>query len=185
MGEIRILDSVVIDRIAAALAAAGIAELIVVTGYLANTVESHLAATAPLPVAFIRQPAPNGTAGALQVAAPALGFEPFLLSWGDIVTAPEHFDLVAASWRPELAAAIGVTGLLTAPTAADASPRTKSTVIADTAAGNEQKARILHFLGDNALSVLNPVMAACKAMADEFHEVIEKEQLAARLEPLW
>ena len=26
---------------------------------------------------------------------------------------------------------------------------------------------------------------ACTAMADEFHEVIEKDQLAARLEPLW
>ena len=26
---------------------------------------------------------------------------------------------------------------------------------------------------------------ACQAMADEFHEVIEKDQLAARLEPLW
>jgi hypothetical protein len=31
--------------------------------------------------------------------------------------------------------------------------------------------RILAFLGDNALSVLNPVMAACKAMADAAHNV--------------
>jgi hypothetical protein len=28
-------------------------------------------------------------------------------------------------------------------------------------------------------------VSACEAMADEFHEVIEKDQLAARLEPLW
>ena len=28
-------------------------------------------------------------------------------------------------------------------------------------------------------------VSACEAMADEFHEVIEKGQLAARLEPLW
>ena len=26
---------------------------------------------------------------------------------------------------------------------------------------------------------------ACAAMAEEFHDVIEKDQLAARLEPLW
>jgi hypothetical protein len=32
-------------------------------------------------------------------------------------------------------------------------------------------AEILRFLGDNALSVLNPVMAACKAMADAAHGV--------------
>ncbi len=44
-------------------------------------------------------------------------------------------------------------------------------LIARTAAGDEMKARILQFLGDNALSVLNPVMAACKAMADAGHGV--------------
>lgn len=35
----------------------------------------------------------------------------------------------------------------------------------------ETAVRILQFLGDNALSVLNPVMAACKAMADAGHGV--------------
>lgn len=35
----------------------------------------------------------------------------------------------------------------------------------------ESAAEILQFLGDNALSVLNPVMAACKAMADAAHGV--------------
>lgn len=33
------------------------------------------------------------------------------------------------------------------------------------------EAKVLEFLGDNALSVLNPVMAACKAMADAGHGV--------------
>ena len=31
--------------------------------------------------------------------------------------------------------------------------------------------RVIEFLGDNALSVLNPVMAACKAMADSAHGI--------------
>jgi len=35
----------------------------------------------------------------------------------------------------------------------------------------ESAAAVLKFLGDNALSVLNPVMAACKAMADAGHGV--------------
>jgi hypothetical protein len=34
-----------------------------------------------------------------------------------------------------------------------------------------QEAEILQFIGDNALSVLNPVMAACKAMTDAAHGV--------------
>jgi len=40
-----------------------------------------------------------------------------------------------------------------------------------TAAGRQPLARALAFLGDNPLSVLNPVMAACKAMADAAHGV--------------
>ncbi len=40
--------------------------------------------------------------------------------------------------------------------------------VTDDAAVEEQ---VLRFLGDNALSVLNPVMAACKAMADAAHNV--------------
>ena len=35
----------------------------------------------------------------------------------------------------------------------------------------ETEAEVLKFLGDNALSVLNPVMAACKAMADAAHGI--------------
>lgn len=36
---------------------------------------------------------------------------------------------------------------------------------------NEIESEVLGFLGDNALSVLNPVMAACKAMTDAAHGV--------------
>jgi hypothetical protein len=35
----------------------------------------------------------------------------------------------------------------------------------------ETASEVLRFLGDNALSVLNPVMAACKAMADAAHGI--------------
>jgi hypothetical protein len=44
-------------------------------------------------------------------------------------------------------------------------------LLADTSFSAGQKRRILQFLGDNALSVLNPVMAACKAMADAAHGI--------------
>jgi hypothetical protein len=38
-------------------------------------------------------------------------------------------------------------------------------------AGTEAKAEVLQFIGDNALSILNPVMAACKAMTAAAHGV--------------
>jgi hypothetical protein len=46
-----------------------------------------------------------------------------------------------------------------------------SPLLVQTSASESQKQEILQFLGDNALSVLNPVMAACKAMADAAHGV--------------
>src|SRR5574341_1603671 len=46
-----------------------------------------------------------------------------------------------------------------------------SPLIARVAKDSAVESEVLKFLGDNALSVLNPVMAACKAMADAAHGV--------------
>jgi hypothetical protein len=43
--------------------------------------------------------------------------------------------------------------------------------IAKVASDRAVESEVLKFLGDNALSVLNPVMASCKAMADSAHGV--------------
>jgi hypothetical protein len=44
-------------------------------------------------------------------------------------------------------------------------------LVARVAADSDVEGEVLKFIGDNALSVLNPVMAACKAMADAAHNV--------------
>lgn len=44
-------------------------------------------------------------------------------------------------------------------------------LISSVSADDDLKGQVLRFLGDNALSVLNPVMAACKSMADAAHGV--------------
>ncbi len=44
-------------------------------------------------------------------------------------------------------------------------------LIARVAKDRAEEEKVLAFLGDNALSVLNPVMAACKAMADAAHGI--------------
>ena len=46
-----------------------------------------------------------------------------------------------------------------------------SPLIAKVVNDNVMESEILQFIGDNALSVLNPVMAACKAMTDAAHGV--------------
>jgi len=47
-----------------------------------------------------------------------------------------------------------------------------SPLIARVTKDSAVESEVLKFLGDNALSVLNPVMAACKAMADAAHDVV-------------
>jgi hypothetical protein len=44
-------------------------------------------------------------------------------------------------------------------------------LVAKVAKDRQQEHDVLKFIGDNALTVLNPVMAACKAMADAAHNV--------------
>lgn len=44
-------------------------------------------------------------------------------------------------------------------------------LIVKTSASDAAKSKVIQFLADNALSVLNPVMAACKAMCDAGHGV--------------
>ncbi len=44
-------------------------------------------------------------------------------------------------------------------------------LVAKVAKDSDTESEVLKFIGDNALSVLNPVMAACKAMADAGHHV--------------
>jgi hypothetical protein len=44
-------------------------------------------------------------------------------------------------------------------------------LISGVPADDDIKSQVLQFLGDNALSVLNPVMAACKSMADAAHGI--------------
>lgn len=43
--------------------------------------------------------------------------------------------------------------------------------LARTMSNRDELAKVLQFIGDNALSVLNPVMAACKAMCDAAHGI--------------
>jgi hypothetical protein len=49
--------------------------------------------------------------------------------------------------------------------------RTLAPHLARVASNSADLARVLQFMGDNALTVLNPVMASCKAMADAAHGV--------------
>ena len=72
---------------------AGIQEILIVTGYRAEQVESYFAAQAG--VVFRRQEVRDGTASAALLARDFAAVESFLLTYGDILTAPEAYRKMA------------------------------------------------------------------------------------------
>lgn len=84
-----------VRRLAESLQQVGIERLIVVVGAFEASVRAALHGMS-LPIAFIRQNPPSGTANAVLSALPLIGEEPFLVVYGDIVTPPETLQRLIA-----------------------------------------------------------------------------------------
>jgi dTDP-glucose pyrophosphorylase len=76
----------ILDRVAAA----GISEVFIVTGYLADQLEA-VAASHGIRVVFRRQTEVNGTAKAALLAREWVGEDAFLLTFGDILAESAHY----------------------------------------------------------------------------------------------
>src|SRR5262249_52735538 len=63
----------------------GYSEALIVTGYRADLIEDYFR-NYRLPLRFVRQPVLNGTATAALLAREFVGDDPFLLTFGDILT---------------------------------------------------------------------------------------------------
>ena len=86
-----------IAHIAEGVAAAGIARMIIVTGYLGEQIEASLGDGRELgiEIRYARQASPEGTARALLLAEPWIRDRPFLLGWSDVLVEPRTYtDLV-------------------------------------------------------------------------------------------
>jgi NDP-sugar pyrophosphorylase family protein len=73
------------------LAKAGIRRALIVTGYKAEMIESHFAAYNAADVAFVRQLELNGTGAAALLAQDWTLDQPFLLTFGDVLTEPHDY----------------------------------------------------------------------------------------------
>lgn len=80
------------------LAAAGVEDVKLITGYFAEAMEAAALAHG-LPVSFARQEELNGTARAAWLARDWVGDEDFLLTFGDILTEPENYRGMAEAKR--------------------------------------------------------------------------------------
>jgi len=91
----------IIEHILTGLHAAGIREVVVVAGYLAEQIERHLGSGEALgmKLSYRQQTRTEGTARALLLARDAISNEPFLLSWGDIVVEPGQYAALLDYYR--------------------------------------------------------------------------------------
>lgn len=91
----------ILARILDGIAAAGVREVAIVTGYLGDQVEREIGngAASGMDVRYFRQAEPDGTARALLLARDFLGGERFLFAWSDIVVRPENYRAVVRRAR--------------------------------------------------------------------------------------
>lgn len=97
-----------IDRIIGALMHNGVSRLTIVTGYLAATLEHHVAAKWGGDVGFVRQEERRGTAHALSLARDECGDRPFVLAWADIALSGKGYGAVIRGGRPGDDVVLGV-----------------------------------------------------------------------------
>ena len=78
---------------------AGFTDALIVTGFRADTIEAHFSQY-PMPLTFRRQETLDGTGSAAMLAREFCGSDPFLLTFGDILTEANDYramaDLLAA-----------------------------------------------------------------------------------------
>ncbi len=92
---------------------AGIRDVTIVTGYLAEMVEAELGngAGSGMEIRYVRQEKLEGTARALCLAREPLGDATFFVGWGDILVRPENYRaIVRASRLADAAIAVNEVG---------------------------------------------------------------------------
>lgn len=86
----------VLEHILRGLTSAGVRQFLLITGYRAEVIEEFFGdgRTFGVSLRYIRQPTASGTGSAALLARDFIGDEPFLLTYGDILTAPENYRMM-------------------------------------------------------------------------------------------
>lgn len=90
-----------LEHITIALRDSGIEHFVVIVGYHADRIERHFGDGSRFGVRidYRVQEVRDGTAGALRLAEDAVGGRPFLLGWGDILTAKSNYSRLLDRFR--------------------------------------------------------------------------------------
>lgn len=98
-------------RIIEALHDAGVAEFVIVTGYMAHVIEAYFGdgSNAGIRITYVHQEKPTGTGSALHITQPAVGDSPFVMTYGDILVPEANYSgMVQAFSQLECQALLGL-----------------------------------------------------------------------------
>ena len=91
----------ILEKILDSIKKTGITEFVVVTGYHANLIEEHFGdgRSFGMQITYVRQKELDGTAGALRITKDNIKDDPFLLTFGDIITNPINHARIQELWK--------------------------------------------------------------------------------------
>jgi dTDP-glucose pyrophosphorylase len=91
---LRVQNKPILEHIVAGIVAAGIKDIFIVTGFRAEVIEKHFGDgnSFGAHISFGRQLVQDGTGKAPEIASQFVGGSPFLLTYGDILVAPETYS---------------------------------------------------------------------------------------------
>ncbi|MGD0017036.1 MAG: sugar phosphate nucleotidyltransferase [Verrucomicrobiia bacterium] len=98
----------VLEHIVRGLAGAGIREFCIITGYKAETVESHFGDGSQfgVEISYVRQMVQDGTGKAPELAKKFVGASNFFLTYGDILVEPGNYRRMLTAFATSRAAAL-------------------------------------------------------------------------------
>lgn len=92
-----------LEHVVTRLRDAGVRRLVILTGYLAEAIESCFGDGSPfgVQITYAHQPEPPGTGSAVHAARHAIGTEPFLTTFGDVLTSADSYRAILAHFASE------------------------------------------------------------------------------------
>src|SRR5262249_30257411 len=103
----------ILEHILSGIAAAGVREVFIVTGFKAEAIENYFGTGSQwnLKIAYGRQMVQDGTGKAPELAKEFIGSSPFFLSYGDILVRPETYQQMVHRYNEDyFSGVITVTG---------------------------------------------------------------------------
>lgn len=101
---LRVGDAPMLEHIVRRLQSVGAEEILLVVGYRRDLVQAHFASFPG--ISFVVQDVVDGTASAVKLGRNFIGDEPFLLTFGDIITPAENYAGIGADLENSGAATV-------------------------------------------------------------------------------